>query len=73
MMSAISVPISTQTFLGLAEFLREKGSDRDPVEVIDSAIDYWMNNADWNRKFCLQRGSWRDSTGNHFFFRQERH
>ena len=47
MMSAISVPISTQTFLGLAEFLREKGSDRDPVEVIDSAIDYWMNNADW--------------------------
>ena len=46
-MSEISVPISTSTFIVLVDFLREKNSGRDPIEVIDSAIDYWMENAEW--------------------------
>src|SRR5689334_3502501 len=45
--STISVAIQTKQFLSLVDFLREKGSDRDPVEVIASAIDYWVDNADW--------------------------
>lgn len=46
-MSTISVPIPSQTFLDLADFLRGNGSDRDPVEVIETAVDYWMDNAAW--------------------------
>ncbi|WP_293942532.1 hypothetical protein [Sphingomonas sp.] len=46
-MPDISVPISTSTFIGLVDFLREKNSSRDPIEVIGSALDYWMDNADW--------------------------
>lgn len=46
-MPNISVPISTSTFIGLVDFLREKNSARDPLEVIESAIDYWIDNADW--------------------------
>jgi hypothetical protein len=46
-MSAISIPISTSTFVDLVDFLREKNSARDPIEVIESAIDYWMMNAEW--------------------------
>lgn len=46
-MPDISVPISTSTFIGLIDFLREKNSSRDPLEVIESAVDYWMDNAVW--------------------------
>jgi hypothetical protein len=46
-MPEISVPISTSTFIGLVDFLREKKSPREPVEVIEAAIEYWMDNADW--------------------------
>jgi hypothetical protein len=46
-MSAISIPISTTTFVDLVDFLRERNSARDPIEVIESAIDYWMMNAEW--------------------------
>lgn len=46
-MSEISVPVSTVTFVGLVDFLRAKNSARDPIEVIESAIEYWMENADW--------------------------
>jgi hypothetical protein len=46
-MPNISVPISTDTFIGLVDFLREKNSLRDPLEVIESAIAYWTDNADW--------------------------
>src|SRR4051794_12591471 len=49
-MSEISIPISTSTFVGLVDFLRENNSARDPVEVIESAIDYWMMNADWKEE-----------------------
>ena len=63
-MPNISVPISTTTFLGLVDFLREKSSPRDPIEVIESAIDYWMDNADWKEEILspvgLARGySWK--------------
>ena len=43
--STISVPIPTSQFIELADFLREQGSDRDPVAVIQNAINYWMENA----------------------------
>jgi len=52
-MSEISIPISTSTFVGLVDFLREKNSARDPIEVIESAIDYWMDNADWKDEILL--------------------
>lgn len=47
MSGTISVPISTGLFLRLYEFLKEHGSSRDPVDVVDSAIEYWMSNAEW--------------------------
>jgi hypothetical protein len=45
--STVCTPISTNSFLKLAHFLKEQGSDRDPLEVIETAIEYWMNNASW--------------------------
>jgi hypothetical protein len=44
--STISPPIRTERFIELVDFLRERGSDRDPVDVIDAAIEYWMTNAE---------------------------
>jgi hypothetical protein len=49
-MTSISVPISTTTFIDLVDFLRDKGSPRDPIEVIESAIAYWTDNADWKEE-----------------------
>jgi hypothetical protein len=46
-MSFISLPYPTKSFLDLANFLKEKGSDRDPVQVVAEAVEYWMDNADW--------------------------
>jgi hypothetical protein len=34
-------------FVELVDFLRSKGSDRDPVDTVEAAIEYWLNNADW--------------------------
>jgi len=48
--STVCTPISTNSFLKLAHFLKEQGSDRDPLEVIETAIEYWMNNASWKRE-----------------------
>jgi len=47
MSGEIGIPVSTGLFLRLYDFLRERGSDRDPVEVISTAIEYWISNADW--------------------------
>jgi hypothetical protein len=47
--STMNPPVSTATILKLAEFLRDQGSDRDPVDVIETAIDYWMENAAWKK------------------------
>jgi len=55
-MRNVSVPISTATFIGLVDFLREKNSPRDPLEVIEAAIDYWMGNADWKEEILSPVG-----------------
>ena len=47
MNTQITVPVSTKQFIELANFLNEQGSNREPVEVIATAIDYWMQNASW--------------------------
>lgn len=43
----VAVPISTDQFLGLVQFLRSKNDPRDPVEVVSLAINYWLDNASW--------------------------
>ena len=43
--SHINIPVKTETFIALVDFLREEGSDRDPVETVELAIDYWIQNA----------------------------
>jgi hypothetical protein len=48
--STIGVLLSTTRFIELVDFLRRKGSDRDPADVIDNAIEYWMTNADWKEE-----------------------
>ena len=43
--STVNIPIPTESFLGLVDFLREQGSTRDPVKAVDVAIYYWIQNA----------------------------
>ena len=50
----ISVPITTSLFLELANFLRSKEDPRDPVNVISTAIYYWMDNADWKPELLVE-------------------
>ena len=38
----ISVPVSTERFLGLAEAFLKQGSERDPGKAIDDAIGEWI-------------------------------
>lgn len=47
METQIAVPVNTTLFLDLANFLRGNGDSRDPVEVISTAIEYWLDNASW--------------------------
>lgn len=47
MKTQISVPVDTEQFLGLVDFLRSNGDPRDPVLVIWEAITYWVDNASW--------------------------
>lgn len=47
MESKIAPLIDTKTFLALADFLKESNDPRDPAEVIDQAVWYWMDNAAW--------------------------
>lgn len=46
-MAQLSVPLSTPTFLRLAAFLEISGSERDPVETVEEAVIYWLENAEW--------------------------
>ncbi len=46
----ICIPVSTGTFLLLVDFLREQGSDRDPIVVVEDAIHYWIDNASWKQE-----------------------
>lgn len=46
--SEISVPIPTKLFLELSAFLKARGSDRDPVDAVTAAIEYWLTHSGWN-------------------------
>jgi hypothetical protein len=50
----VSVPIPTQQFLELSDFLRSKNDRRDPVLAVRDAIDYWLQNADWKPELLSQ-------------------
>src|SRR6478609_3720674 len=43
--STVGVPVATNRLVQLIDFLREKGSDRDLVDAVDFAIQYWIDNA----------------------------
>ena len=47
MKTQIAVPVGTEQFLELADFLRSNNDPRDPVDVVATAIEYWMDNASW--------------------------
>lgn len=51
--SRVCIPIPTEVFAGLIDFLREEGSDRDPVKAVEDAIDYWIDNASWKQEDLL--------------------
>lgn len=50
MNSQISVPVSTSIFLELVDFLRDQGSERDPITAVSDAISYWIENASWKQE-----------------------
>ncbi len=47
MKSCISIPIQTEQFLELANFLQSNNDSRGPVEIVSTAIQYWLDNANW--------------------------
>lgn len=53
--SFLNVPIPTDDFLELVDFLRENDSPLDPVLAVRQAIDYWIESSetwgeeDWRR------------------------
>ncbi len=53
----ISIPVSTEQFLSLVEFLRSNGDPRDPVDVVSDAIDYWLDNASWKPELLSESAS----------------
>ena len=55
MKTQIGIQIATSQFLDLADFLRENGDPRDPVEMVGVAIDYWIENASWKQADLLQK------------------
>jgi hypothetical protein len=54
METQISVPVQTQQFIALADFLRHNGDSRDPVLVVAEAIDYWLDNASWKSELLTK-------------------
>lgn len=65
MATNVSIPISTTLFLELVNFLRQEGSDRDPVHVVSDAIDYWMENASWKQDALMPETLGRGYTWKH--------
>ena len=57
MKSSVSVPIPTEQFLHLASFLLSKDDPRDPVEVVSSAVQYWLDNASWKSELLSEVSS----------------
>jgi len=43
----ISVPMRSSLFIELVDFLRNNSSETDPVEAIEIAVTYWLENAAW--------------------------
>lgn len=56
MKTQISVPVSTDLFLEMVDFLRSNSDPRDPVVAVEVAIDYWLQNASWKPEL-LQESS----------------
>ena len=46
-MKPIYVAISPKTYLDLTTFLAASNLPDDPTDVIESAVAYWMDNAEW--------------------------
>ncbi len=57
MKSNISVPIPTEQFLELANFLQSNNDPRDPVEMVSSAVQYWLDNARWKPELLAEVSS----------------
>jgi hypothetical protein len=51
--SYVSVPVLTEQFIELVDFIRDEGSDRDPVIAVQDAIAYWISNASWKQEDLL--------------------
>jgi len=51
--SHVNIPVATSVFLALVDFLRTEGSDRDPVQAVTNAIEYWIENASWKQTDLL--------------------
>lgn len=47
MNTSLSIPVRTELFLELVQFLKSNNDPRDPVEVASQAISYWLDNASW--------------------------
>ncbi len=47
MNTCVSIPIPTDKFLELVKFLQGNGDPRDPVEMVENSIQYWLDNASW--------------------------
>ena len=46
-MKPIYVAISPKTYIDLTNFLAESNLPDDPTDVIETAVAYWMDNAEW--------------------------
>jgi hypothetical protein len=55
MKTQVSIPIDTELFLDLADFLKENGDPRDPVDMVSVAVEYWLQNADMKKGDLLQQ------------------
>ena len=53
----IGVPVRTDLFLYLSDFLRERNDPRDPVLVVSDAIEYWLANADLKPELLIEESN----------------
>ena len=54
MKTYISIPVETDQFLELVDFLRSNGDPRDPVGMVSTAIQYWLDNASWKPELLAE-------------------
>jgi hypothetical protein len=47
METKLGVPIAQALYLRVVESERALGTNRDPVDVIETAIHYWLDSIDW--------------------------